>query len=315
MKQFLTPFLTLNQAVLLLRVGVGLTLFAGGLSKLSSLLSPAAQAGLVTKYLSPNGYINQFFYDYLFADGIMSGLMSPWFFLTSLSALEFLAGVLLIIGLAVRPVSLLFALLFWSFVIALPVVNAPGAPIVETTHTAPAILVMIRDIALSGVFFALHLLGAGSWSVDRRLFGEVATEHRINWDAAGLLLRISLGAVFVVGGAFYGLQNIKAFAPAWILLPIGIVLIIGNGARIAAYVSAVVLLWYMVVTMGFDKSLIANLNSVKREFALFATAIVIGQFGGGSAYTLLGKFQEARDVWQKAPILGKASSTADAASD
>ena len=211
MKQFLTPFLTLNQAVLLLRVGVGLTLFAGGLSKLSSLLSPAAQAGLVTKYLSPNGYINQFFYDYLFADGIMSGLMSPWFFLTSLSALEFLAGVLLIIGLAVRPVSLLFALLFWSFVIALPVVNAPGAPIVETTHTAPAILVMIRDIALSGVFFALHLLGAGSWSVDRRLFGEVATEHRINWDAAGLLLRISLGAVFVVGGAFYGLQNIKAF--------------------------------------------------------------------------------------------------------
>lgn len=294
--------LNLNQTALILRVGLGLVFVSGGLSKLSQLLSPSLQAGMVSNYLSPNGYINQFFYDYLFIDGLLSGLVTPWFFLTSLSALEFLSGVLLIIGLGVRLNSLLFAFLCWSFVIALPVANAPGVELTVTTHTAPAILVMIRDIALSGLLFVQYGLGSGIWSLDEKLFGPTTVTPKANWDSWGLVLRLSLGAVFIVGGAFYGLQNIKSFAPAWILLPIGIWLIIGNGARFAAYASVLVLAWYMFDTLSLDKSFIANMNSIKREFALLASGLVLGGLGGGQAYTLLGKFQELQDFFKEAPI-------------
>ena len=42
----------------------------------------------------------------------------------------------------------------------------------------------------------------------------------------------------------------------------------------------------MVQKTGFDKSLIANLNGIKREFAFLAAAIGYGLLGGGSVYTL-----------------------------
>ena len=131
--------LSYDQAALILRIGLGLVFVSGGLAKLSKLLVPSAQADMVNLYLSPSGYVNQFFYDYLFAEGALSGLMTPWFFLTSLSALELLAGVALVVGLGVKFFSLLFAFLCWSFVISLPVVNAAGFEIVAKTHTAPAI--------------------------------------------------------------------------------------------------------------------------------------------------------------------------------
>jgi len=148
-----------DQIALILRLGVGLVFLAGGLAKLSRLLVPSAQADLVNLYVSPAGYINQFFFDYLFVDGVLSTFMTPWFFLTSLSALELVAGVALLVGIGVRAFSLIFAFLCWTFVIALPVVNATGFDIVTKTHTAPAILVMIRDIAISGILLVLYNIG------------------------------------------------------------------------------------------------------------------------------------------------------------
>lgn len=295
-----------DQSAFVLRIGLGLVFLAGGLAKLSKLLVPEKQADMVGLYFSAGGYVNQFFFDYLFHDGILSGLISPWFFLTALSALELFAGIALIIGLGVKFFSLLFAFLCWTFVISLPVVNAPGFEIVSKTHTAPAILVMIRDIALSGLLFALYHLGSGVWSVDERIFGAQVKAKEVNWDGLGLLLRVSLGLVFIVGGAFYGLENIKSFAPAIILLPIGIVLLSGNGAKYAGIAAILVIAWYMLTLLSFDKGLVGNMNSVKREFALLASAIVLAVQGGGNSHTLLGMLEDVRAFFAQSPLLGKA---------
>ncbi|MEM7127765.1 MAG: DoxX family protein [Chloroflexota bacterium] len=300
-----------DQAALVLRIGLGLVFFSGGIAKLSRLLFPDTQADMVNLYLSPAGYINQFFYDYLFTDGILSNLMTPWFFLTSLSALELLVGFALIIGLGVRAFSLLFAFLCWSFVISLPVVNAPGFEIAAKTHTAPAILVMIRDIAISGALFVLYNLGPGSWSIDKRLFGVATQDEEANWDALGLLLRLSIGFVFLVGGAFYGMENIKSFAHPAILLAIGFILVIGNGARYAAFAGTAVILWYMFNTMSLEKDLIGNMNSIKREFALLGSTIVLGVLGGGNSHTLLSLFASTQSaIGSKTPSSSQEGATA-----
>ncbi len=298
--------LSFDHSAFVLRIGLGLVFLAGGLAKLSKLLVPEKQADMVDLYFSSAGYVNQFFIDYLFHGGILSGLMSPWSFLTVLSSLELLAGIALIIGLGVKFFSLLFGLLCWTFVISLPVVNAQGFDIVTKTHTAPAILVMIRDIALSGLLFALYNLGSGAWSVDEKIFGTQVKAKDVNWDNLGLLLRVSLGVVFIIGGAFYGLENIKSFAPALILLPIGIVLVLGSGARYAGIAAMLVIGWYMLSLFSLDKGLIGNLNSVKRELALFACAIVLAAQGGGNSHTLLGMLDDLRAFFAQSPLLGKA---------
>jgi len=297
--------LSFDKSAFVLRIGLGLVFLAGGLAKLSKLLVPAKQAEMVDLYLSSGGYINQFFFDYLFHDGILSGLMSPWLFLTALSTLEFITGVALIIGLGVKFFSLLFAFLCWSFVISLPVVNAPGFEIVTKTHTAPAILVMVRDIALSGLLFTLYNLGPGAWSLDEKIFGPQVKAKEVNWDALGLLLRLSLALVFIIGGAFYGLENIKSFALPLILLPIGVVLLFGNGVRYAAVAALLVIGWYMLTTFAFDKGLVGNMNSVKREFALLASALILSVLGGGRSHTLLGMLEDIRRFFAQSPLLHK----------
>jgi len=294
--------LSYDQAAFILRIGVGLVFVSGGLAKLSKLLMPSEQAAMVSLYMSPAGYINQFFANYLFYDGIVAGFISPWFFLTSLSFLEFVAGVALIVGLGVRLFSFLFAVLCWTFVISLPVVNATGFEIAEKTHTAPAILVMIRDIALSGILLALYNLGSGVWSLDEKLFGPIVRERKTNWDNIGLFLRLSLGFVFVIGGAFYGLENIKSFAPPYFLLPIGIILLVGNGTRYASYAAMAVMGWYMLTLLSLDKSIVGNLNSMKREFGLFASAIVLSQLGGGQNHTLSAIINEIQILFKQAPF-------------
>ena len=45
------------------------------------------------------------------------------------------------------------------------------------------------------------------------------------------------------------------------------------------------MLWFMMTKLNFDKSVIANLNGFKREFAFLATAAVIVLRGSGDSYT------------------------------
>ncbi len=267
-----------------IRLGVGALFVIGGWNKLSKLLSPANSDAIVASYTSTTGYINEFFMGYLFGAG---SLLTPWSFLTALSAFELITGFMLLAGLLVRPVALIYAFLLWTFVVSLPVVTTNGINPGVNTYMAPALLVQIRDVALSGIMFALFGLGSGIRSLDVRIFGQDAAKSVISWDVAGVLLRLSTAVVLIVGGAFAGMPNIKTFMePGIILLAIGLVLLWGGRpARYAAAATCAVLFIYMMSKIGIDKGLLGSLNAIKRELALFAAAFVISARGCGELWT------------------------------
>lgn len=270
----------LGLASLMLRVGLGLVFVIGGINKLSQLLDPQREAAILNSYWGSKGYVNQFIVDFMFgSDGI-----SSWWFLTSLSFFEAISGFLLIFGLLVRPLSLIYGFLLWSFIIALPVVTTPQVDPSVQTYMAPALLVQIRDVALSGMMFVLYNLGAGIYSLDRRFF---TARTPAPWDNLGLLLRLSVALPLLVAGVFNGMPNISSFASSsLILIPLALWIASGNGLRYAGPVLAAVMLWYMAHKLNADKSLIGNLNGFKREFAFLAGGLVLALFGGGGLYTL-----------------------------
>ena len=215
-----SPFLQ-GYIALALRAGLGLVFIIGGIAKLERLLTPAKAQGIVDQYVGPLGYINQTFLDWLFASPL-GMVFTPWNFLTLLSAFELVSGIMLVAGLMVRPLALLWALLMWSFVFSLPVVTTPGVALTAKTYMSPAEFVQIRDIALSGFFFVLYNLGSGARSLDVARYGLPETLGR-DWNMAGLLLRLSLGIVFLIGGAFAGFNNITTFGmPGALLAVIGL---------------------------------------------------------------------------------------------
>ena len=274
-----------DQAALILRVGLGLVFVIGGMSKLSLLLGSATHDGMVANYMGTSGYINTIFQQFLFPGGT-DGFFNPSLFLTALSAFEFFSGIALILGFLVRPLALFYAFLMWTFVVSLPVLTVPGIEVTVKTYTSPALFVQVRDVALSGMFFKLFNLGSGLLSVDNRFFRQ---RKPINWDVLGLLLRFSLAMVFIVAGFFGGFAKIATFS-TWqpLLAVIGLLLIFGNEkvVRGVGIAVIVVMLWYMVQKLNMDKSIIANLNGIKREFALAACGGVLLMLGGGSLFTL-----------------------------
>lgn len=275
-----------DQAALLLRVGLGLVFVIGGMSKLSLLLgSGAAHDGMVANYMGTSGYINTIFQQFLFPGGT-EGFFNPSLFLTALSAFELFSGIALIAGFLVRPLSIFYAFLMWTFVVSLPVLTVPGVEVTVKTYTSPALFVQVRDVALSGMFFTLFNLGSGLLSVDNRF---LKSNKSINWDVLGLLLRFSLAMVFIVAGFFGGFAKIATFG-TWqpLLAVIGLLLIFGSDkvVRGAGIAVVAVMLWYMAQKLSMDKSIIGNLNGIKREFALAACGGVLLMLGGGSLFTL-----------------------------
>jgi uncharacterized membrane protein YphA (DoxX/SURF4 family) len=270
---------------LTLRVGLGLVFVIGGWAKLERLLSPSRAKGIVDEYVGPLGYINQTFLDWLF-QGPLGAVLSPWSFLTALSAFELVAGVMLVVGVMVRPLAVVWALLLWSFVFSLPVVTTPGVTPTSATYMSPAELVQIRDIALSGFFIVLYNLGPGARSLDAEVFGVPATNER-DWEPLGLLLRLSLGVVFLVGGLFAGYSKIMTFGmPGPLLALIGLGLAAGLGVRWVAAAAGAVLLWYMATKLVGAAGVVGYLNSVKREFALLAGAAILAVAGGGRLFAI-----------------------------
>lgn len=267
----------------ILRTGLGLVFVIGGYSKLSQLLDPERSHGIVSNYIGGKGYINEFFLDFLFAGNSM---ISPWSFLTTLSTFELISGVALIAGLMVRPLALIYAFLLWTFVFSLPVVTTPGVEATISTYTSPAMFVQIRDIALSGMMFVLLSLGSGRLTADKWIITNGLNSDHANWHSLGLLLRLSVAAPLIIGGMFGGYAQIATFASYQpLLLVTGLLLAIGIRCREAAAVVAMIMIWFMMTKIDFDKSLIANLNGFKREFAFLAAGIVIALRGAGNAYT------------------------------
>ena len=196
---------------------------------------------------------------------------------------------MLVAGLLVRPLSLIWALVLWSFVISLPVVTTPGVDPLATTYTSPALLVQMRDVALSGLFFMLYNLGSGRLSLDEKLHtGSAILEKNINksWNEMGLLLRVSLALPFLVAGFFHGLDHIQTFKlPALISLVLGVGILFGIQTRIIGSAVVLAMVYYIFQKLNIDKSVIANLNGFKRELGLLAAGIVLLHAGGGSHYT------------------------------
>lgn len=276
-----------------LRLGLGTVFVIGGCSKLSQLLDVNRSAAIVEQYMGPAGYINTFFTEYLFA-GPLGYVLSPWGFLTALSSFELLSGLFLLAGFLVRPLALIYAFLLWTFVFSLPVVTTPGVDPQVATYTAPALFVQARDIALSGLMFVLFNLGSGRYSVDKIMKINVQTGQSVSFDALALLSRLSLAAPLLVGGFFAGMSNIQSFAlPGLLLIIIGAGLLSGIGLRSLAIAAVAAMLWYMMTKLSMDKSLIANLNGFKREFALAAGYGLLAFYGGGNRYVW---WQPTRDV-------------------
>jgi len=270
---------------LALRVGLGSVFVIGGLAKLSRLLSPSAAEGIVGQYMGPLGYINETFQQWLF-DGMLGMVLTPWSFLTLLSAFELVSGLMLLAGFLVRPLALIWAPLLWTFVFSLPVVTTPGEALTAPTYTSPAMFVQIRDITLSGLFVALYNLGSGSLSVDARR-GGLAVQPERDWDALAMLLRWSLALTFLIGGLFHGFPKIAGFAtPGLILAVVGIGLAAGYGTRVFAAAACAVLVYYMATKLGAASGVLGYLNSIKRELGLLAGAAVVAHAGGGRYFTI-----------------------------
>lgn len=267
----------------ILRIGLGLVFIIGGYNKLSQLLDSERLAGLVGSYTGGKGYINEFFLTYLFSE---NSWLTPWGFLTALSTFELISGFALIIGLMVRPLALVYAFLLWTFVFSLPVVTTPGVELTVKTYTSPAMFVQMRDIALSGFMFVLLILGSGKFSTDRWVLARGVNTEGADWQKLGLLLRLSLAAPLLIGGLFGGYPQIATFATFQpLLFVLGVLLIIGVQARVAAVLTGCIMLWFMFGKFDIDKSMIANLNGFKREFAFLAASIVIALRGAGTLYT------------------------------
>jgi len=271
-----------RDAASILRVGLGLVFIVGGYNKLSQLLDPERMSAILGSYTGGKGYINELFLDFLFT----GSLLTPWGFLTALSAFELFSGLALVVGLLVRPLALIYAFLLWSFVFSLPVVTTPGVETNVSTYTSPAMFVQMRDIALSGFMFVLLALGSGRFSADSKLLANGVNSDNADWGKLGLLLRLSLAAPLIIGGLFGGYAQIATFATYQpLLLVLGVMLVVGLRTREAAAIVAGVMLWFMYSKFSIDKSTIANLNGFKREFAFLAAAIVITLRGGGDLYT------------------------------
>lgn len=271
-----------------LRLGLGSVFVIGGWSKLSQLIDPDRSAAIVEQYMGAAGYINTFFTEYLFS-GTLGVLLSPWGFLTALSSFELLSGLLLLAGLLVRPLALIYAFLLWTFVFSLPVVTTPGVDPQVATYTAPALFVQVRDVALSGLMFVLFNVGPGRFSIDGMMrAGKQAglqSDEVVGFDALALLSRLSLAAPLLVGGFFAGMSNIQSFAlPGLLLIIMGVGVLSGVGLRAIAVAAMAAMFWYMLTKISMDKSLIANLNGFKREFALAAGYGLLAYYGGGNRY-------------------------------
>lgn len=274
-----------DRIALVLRIGLSLVFIAGGWWKLSRAIDPERSEALVSRYMADNGYINAFFEQYLFADP--GAWITPLGFLILLSAFELASGLLLLAGLIVRALSFVYAFLLWTFVIALPVVTAPGASIDGASHFSPALLVQIRDVGLSGMFFILLNLGSGAGSLDRIVMNSGAAPTDVNWNGYGLLLRLSVAAVFVVGGLFAGYDHIKTFVDAPLLLiAIGIVLASGHIVRPAALGAFAIIAWYCVGVMSPDNTAWGNFNAIKRELAYLAACVILIVYQGGRGFRL-----------------------------
>ncbi|MEE9320335.1 MAG: DoxX family protein [Granulosicoccus sp.] len=279
-----TSWQRIDNIALCLRLGVGAVFVIGGYSKLSQLLDPTRSQAMVDQYMGPAGYINSFFSDYLF-NGMLSGIISPWGFLTALSSFELISGLALLVGFLVGPLALVYGFLLWTFVFSLPVVTTPGVEVTVKTYTSPALLVQIRDVALSGFMFVLFNLGSGRFSIDAMRSKSRVRPEPVSWDAFALLTRLSLAVPFLVGGFFAGMSNIQSFsAYPLLLIVIGLLLVAGIGIRVVAIAVALTMFWFMLGKFSVDKTLIANLNGFKREFAMLAASLVLFVYGGGNKF-------------------------------
>ena len=83
------------------------------------------------------------------------------------------------------------------------------------------------------------------------------------------------------------MPNIKTYIePGLVLVIIALAILWGGRVTLyAAGAACAVLLVYMLGKLGLDKGVVANLNAIKRELALFAGAFVLAARDSGQLWT------------------------------
>jgi hypothetical protein len=118
-----------------------------------------------------------------------------------------------------------------------------------------------------------------------------------------LLLRLSVALPLLVGGAFAGYGHIQTFGvPAPVLIVLALPLLLNVGVRAAGVGVMALVLWFSLQEFDLGRSLIANMNAFKREFAFFAAGVVLALVGGGRSFSIV----RLREGWQNLIRPGRA---------
>jgi hypothetical protein len=74
--------------------------------------------------------------------------------------------------------------------------------------------------------------------------------------------------------------------PAWLLLLPAAPLLLNVGVRPAGAMTVLIMSWFIIGNFDLERSLVANMNAAKREYAFVAAGIVLAFCGGGCLFSI-----------------------------
>ncbi|PON15343.1 hypothetical protein C2W62_24310 [Candidatus Entotheonella serta] len=241
-----------------LRVALGIIFIIGGI-KLAFLGETSA---LAANYTNPEkGWLSP-----VFADKItqITGIgVGP--FLRTQGLVEIALGLLMALGVGTRVVAVIMGLMFWVFAAANPVAGE---------------IRLSRDLALMGCCFAVAFAGAGTWSLDGRLWQRQSTFASYQ-DSILILIRLSLAFTLLASAVFaHGpfANHLNTTLPIVVVLAMGVLLAVGLRPH---WIMGLLALWmlYVIATSIGAKGIYFGLDSAKRELGFLAAATVYALLG------------------------------------
>jgi len=245
-----------NFASLIFRVLLGMVLVIGGIKLL--LISPESAAKLFTETGFVRPEISQFFSD-------------SYNFAISMGISELIVGILTIVGLKTKYVSIAGAGLFLLFVNASPIFG----------YTR-----LFLDVSLMGLYIGLIFLGSGKYGIDG-FFSKKTTKLKNKRDYFFPIIRVSVGFGFIMSVFFPDFNSDGfQFMPDGLTFALGTLIIIGFANRVVAITATVLLL--IVAIMNVPEKTILN---TKRVIGMMGGTVFLAILGAGT-YSVTSYFKE-----------------------